>query len=135
MVSARPLDVIRINQSNDRRPIQLVFRNTFDQTTVSRPIWKVITVLIPTRHSLSTVLSPLPIAVSRLPPISRIPVTTRPPNTPHHREVPFEQQESLIAMEQLFTTEASPLNETISEIVDLENNPTTAPLLIHHSDD
>lgn len=139
MVSSRPLDMIRINQS----PTLLVFRNSFDQITVPRRVLKVFTIPLVYRFSFSTSLSALPIpSASSAPDLPRIPVSTRPPNTPHHRRVESELLDGEIekipsnpsTTAESPSTEATPLDDKNHDTVIPENNtPTSIPPLIHQS--
>lgn len=146
MVTSRPLDMIRVNQS----PTLLVFRNSFDPNTMPHRILRVVTLPLVYRFSFSTTFSASPIPASNAPASLRIPVSTRPPNTPHHRQEEFEllHEKFEVIPNDLPTTvgtpsstkatpEATPLDEKTSDTVTQANNsnhlPTTPPL-IHNSD-
>lgn len=72
--------------------------------------------------------------------LSRIPVSTRPPNTPHHRRVDSETlnggiEEIPSGTVEPTSTKPTPLDEKNSNnvLIQEDNNPPTAPSLIHHS--
>lgn len=138
MVSARPLDLVRINQT----PIQLVFKNPFDQFTVPNRILKVVAVPFSYPLSFSTALLTSQIPAPCLPPAARIPVSTRPPNTPHHRRVEFEllnDEVKKIPCNISKTVEPSSTETPSFDIRDSgisvqENDPSTIPPLIHNSE-
>lgn len=142
MVSSRPLDTIRVNQS----PTLLVFRNTFDSMATPHRILKVVTFPLVYRFSFSTSLSAPPIPAPNAPDSLRIPVSTRPPNTPHHRGVesePLNGENEQIPSELTTTVEppstlATALDENNSATTTQENNDndnlTASPPLIHNSE-
>lgn len=121
-MSARPLDIVRINQS----PIQLVCRNPFNQ--FSSRILRVVT--YPFSFSATWPTPSIPVQVG-VPLAIRIPVSTRRPNTPHHRHI-----ESVLSDEEPSTAKVEQKVDENNHEIDAQENDmaSTAPPLIHGSE-